>query len=590
MRRKKRKKSLSHGIHEKNQIVKEKGVIRKRWHGRLPVALVFPDSYAIGMSNLGFQTVYDLLNSYDFIVAERFFMPDNPMELAGPLRSCESNRAIDEFPVIAFSISFETGYINVVRILHQADLPIYAKNFGTNTPLIVAGGVATQINPEPLAPFVDFFLLGDFEALAPPFVEFLETYSFPFESLDLRYKKIFSFAVKTEGVYVPSFYNPVHDPNYGVLKGWEIKDGAPFPVNVVRYTGVLETAPYTVVTSNRAAFSDMFNVELVRGCGRGCRFCAAGFIYRPPRVWPPSAVKDAVAKGRKLADRVGLVGLEFTSASDLQELCISFVNQGLELAFSSIRADAVSEDFAELLKFSGVKMATIAPEAGSSRMRRAINKNLSEEQIIEALKKMADAGILNFKLYFMTGLPFEEREDVEAIVTLCEKIYDVLVASGRVHGRLGNVTVSVNSFVPKAWTPMQWAEFNKGQSIVETRRFLKKEIDALPNFKIKFDSLDAAITQAVLSRGDRQISKAIEIMVVSSIGWKQALMETGLSVDNYLRGRGENDIFPWEIAGHPIARKFLLSEWHNVMKKKQTSFCRPNFCRKCGACLDKSDV
>lgn len=568
--------------------IHEHGAIRKKWKGRVPVAVVFPESYGVGMANLGFQVVYSLLNNHDFIVAERFFMSSGESDTASPPRSVESNRSLDEFAVILFSISFETSYINVIRMLHISGLPVGAERFTEETPMVIAGGVATQINPEPLAPFVDAFLLGDFEKIAPGLIRFIEDGAFLFSNMRERGDAVKKLASMVPGVYLPAFYAPVYDAD-GLLNGWEVQDSMPFPVPVARFTGQPDIAPHTVVTSPASAFPDMCNIELVRGCGRGCRFCAAGFIYRPPRPWSKEAIRMAVEEGMAETGRAGLVGLEFTAAEELSDLCGFFVDSGIHVSFSSIRIDALTDEFVQLLKESGTKTATIAPEAGSERMRLAINKNLTEEQIIEGVTKLASSGIPNLKLYFMTGLPGEEMEDVEAIVSLSDRIYARFLEAGRRRGRVGTVTVSVNSFVPKAWTPMQWAGFEIGPACMEKRRFLKKEIGKRPNFRIRMDFHENTLIQAVLSRGDRRLAPVLQDMALNETPLKHALVKAGLDLNDYIRIRSVDEVFPWEIVGHPVLKKYLMEEWRRASEANATSFCRTDICRRCGACAGEDN-
>jgi len=547
--------------------IHEIGAVKKRWKDRIAVALVFPDTYGLGMSNLGYQRVYELLNGYDQVVAERFFLPGPPFHGVG-LRSIESNRGLSEFDIILFSISFEYSYLNIPIILRQGGLGLFVKDrTDSSSPLVLAGGVACQINPEPIAPFIDAFVLGDFEALCPGFVRFLQdNYPRVEDKKETLLERLVSMC---PGVYVPLF---CPEQFYG--------DDRVEPAIEERSPEIL---PHTVVLSDRAAFSNTFLLEVSRGCGRGCRFCAAGYVYRPPRPWPMTSIRQTLALSKETS-KIGLVGLEFMEEKGLCQLVSSLLEDGFQIGFSSLRADAVTDDFARLLAASGSKTATIAAEAGSERLRKTINKHLSENQLLGCCDILLSAGIRNLKLYFMLGLPFEQDEDVEDMIRLSKEILGMLVLVGKERGRLGRLTVSVSTFVPKAWTPFQWAGFVDMETLKYRRKMLEKALRGKANCRLKLDSPDKAMVQAVLSRGDRRLGLDLVPYRLKGMGSKKIVKKISPIAEKYLKERAKDEFFPWEVIKHRVKREFLYSQWKKAERGLETPFCHLEKCRKCGAC------
>jgi radical SAM superfamily enzyme YgiQ (UPF0313 family) len=566
----------------------EKGAIRKKWAGRTSIALIFPDVYSVGMSNLGLQSVYARLNAEDRVVAERFFVPNHQISSItkspnSPWISEESSRPLKDFDLLLFSVSFESNYQNMVKALEAAGLPLRSENRQDLEPIVLAGGIAIQINPEPIAPFVDAFLLGDFEAISGAFVLCLPGLTDQGLSRTERLKQLMG---NVPGVYVPRAYRPLYNAS-GDLAEWEYEQGFPFPVVpsifIPNSQSITPLVPHTRILSPDSVFSNMFLIELARGCGRGCRFCAAGFVYRPPRQWPLDCLNAALQE-RKDTDRVGLVGLEFLGREEIEQLCRRLLDEGLKLAFSSLRADDITQDLVRLLKASDAKLATIAPEAGSQRLRQVINKNLNEDVILEAAETLVSGGIPNLKLYFMLGLPFESDEDVHSIVDLVDKIRSTVRPIGQSRGHLGTITVSVSTFVPKAWTPMQWAGAVKKSVLERRRRILEKGLRRLPNVKLQLDSVREATFQTILSRGDRRLAAVLEAVALKGVTLSKAMKEAGLSVDMYCRALGADMPFPWEVVDHRVHREYLWEEWNRASRAKETAFCIPEICDRCGAC------
>ncbi len=560
----------------------ETGVIRKHRQGRICIALVYPNTYGIGMTNLGFQAVYRLLNQRDDVVCERAFLAPkqgaNPND--GVLRTLESGRAIAEFDIIAFSISFEADYLNLTAIVLQAGLPLRSAARGDPHPLVIAGGVACFLNPEPVAPFIDCFFIGEAEVVLPLFFQFYKP------ELDRR-ECLRRIAVSVPGIYVPDFY-PVTYHADGSLRGIEPVPGLSERIMRVRPAALADCATCSSVLSPQTSFGDTFLIEVSRGCAHGCRFCAAGFVYRPARIRPVDRLRQDMAKGAELSRKIGLVGAAVSDYPELERLCEYAIEKGLTVSFSSLRADALTPALAEVLRKSGVKTATIAPDAGSEHLRRVINKGIREEQIHAAVDMLVSAGIPNLKLYFMIGLPFETDGDVEEIVGLCERIKAVFLSASRKMKRIGTITVSINPFIPKPFTPFQWAAMDNEKTLKAKSMLIQSRLARTANLTVQVESIRQAFIQAVLARGDRRVADLLEAMAVHGLKWTAALKAWGMDPDFYtLRQRSMDEVLPWDFIDHGIKKSFLAEEYRLAQSGKSSPSCpvmTDMGCKRCGVC------
>ena len=562
-------------------LASEKGTQRKKWKGRLPVALIFPNRYGLGNSNLGFQIVYALVNSLPGFVCERFFYQDNQ-----PPVSLESGRPLRDFPILLCSLSFEQDFFNLLALLFAGGIePLAEKRsaganrFRPGQPLVIGGGVASFINPEPLAPFVDLFVVGEAEPILSQLMAHLAerlTGEKP-EELLRGIVRLFS------GCYVPRFYT-MHYGEGGVLTS--IEADPEVPVRVRRL--VLDKSPvagHSQLLSPEAEFADLFLTELGRGCSRGCRFCAAGFVYRPPRLWSAESIIAALAERPEDIKRVGLLGMEMARSEDLARIADYLLGEGCALSFSSLRADAINGELYHLLAQSRLKSAAIAPDGGSERLRRVINKGISEQDVLSAAEALARAGIHHLKLYFMIGLPTETEDDLAELLFLTDKVRKTLLGVGRETGRLGNITLSVNSFVPKAWTPFQFHGFAPLPALKNSIKFLRKGVAGMANTRMVVDQPGNAFYQAVLARGDRKVGLALYAMLQGKQNWRQTLLGCGINPEDYaMRQRGQEECFPWEIIDHGINRQYLWAEYRKALEEKSTIACDTSQCRRCGVC------
>ncbi len=562
-------------------LAQEQGTIIKKWKGKLPVALVFPNIYRLGMSNLGLQLVYRIANDHPDIVCERVFLPEND----APPISVESGRLLGDFPIILCALSFESDYLNLLRILLAAGIePLAERRAGCPdpvSPLIIGGGVATFINPEPLAPFMDMFVVGDAEVLLPGLLEKLVAVV----RLNRGWQaQVLDQCAALPGYYVPAKYHYLYTEN-GKFAGFKGEEGALLPV-VKKVCMEQAQAGHSELLTPNTEFASLYLAELGRGCSRGCRFCAAGFVYRPPRLWRSEAIISALEEMPEGCSRVGLLGMEMAHVDDLAAVAGFLKGVQCSLSFSSLRADALSEELVSLLKKSALKTAAIAPDAASERLRTVINKGLSRQDILKAARTLVEAGINNLKLYFMIGLPTEEDGDLVELVDLVRQVKEEIDQVGRARGRLATISVSLNSFVPKAWTPFQYAGFAGVPELKRRIKFLSKELKSLANVKLKVDKPDNAFYQAVLAKGDRRLGYALLDMVRSGRNWRQVLKDHDLDPLAIAGTRQKDDKFCWQIIDHSMNSDYLWKEYTKALAGKTTLPCDTSRCRRCGVCGD----
>jgi radical SAM superfamily enzyme YgiQ (UPF0313 family) len=568
----------------------EKGTVFKNWGGKMSIALAFPNRYAVGMSNLGFQFVYGALNRFENVVCERVFYPE-PEDLAmvrqspGAVLSVESQRPLVDFHLVAFSVPYENDYTNLVEMLQLSGIPARAKERSERHPLVAGGGVALFLNPEPLAPFLDFVFAGEAESLLPDFIEFWK--QFEGSSSACRSEILRDLAKSVAGIYVPSLYEPAFNSD-GTLDSIGPPDGSGLPERVTARRADLSKSPpcRTAVLTPNTEFSNVVLLEIGRGCGRGCRFCAAGFVYRPVRYHGVDDLLHAASSADSATKRIGLVSAAVSDHPEVVQVCSSLLDQGASLSFSSLRADTLNSQILSALESSGHQAVAIAPEAGSERLRRVINKNLSEDQIYEAAEILAQKGIINIKLYFMIGLPTETPEDLDAIIELTKGIRHHVLSASRGKTRLGTITLSINSFVPKPFTPFQWTAFGGTGELKAKAKWIQKGLRKVPNVRVHFDLPKWAYVQALLSRGDRRVSSFVDKVALEGLDWGQAMRNSPLNPDFWvMRVRDRDERFAWEVIDHGIDRKFLWEEYQRALEEKDSPECRPDLnCKRCGVC------
>lgn len=570
---------------DKLNLTHETGAFFHSWNeNRYRIALIYPNTYHQGMSNLGFLTVYQLLNQRDDCLCERFFLPDsdradrnNPPST--PLVSLESGHLLTDFDLIALSISFENDYLNIPTIFNLAGVPFFSAERDSSWPLVLFGGVCAFINPEPLADIVDLIAIGEAEPILPGMLDILLQRSAEREDCLQQLATL-------PGIYVPKFYSPEYSEN-GEVSHYNRKEGVPTQVTRQFLTNLDQSPSRSFIQTEGTEFGHMALTEVSRGCSRGCRFCAAGFVYLPPRERSLDNLLEQVDIGLCQRNRIGLVAAAVSDYTNIQELQQGILDRDGEISMSSLRLDALTVAEVDKLHQAGHKSVAIAPEAGSQRLRDSINKGISEEQILTSVQMLADGGIKNLKLYFIIGFPGEEQSDIDAIITLTEKISAIWREVGRKRGQMGNLILSINPFIPKPFTPFQWAGMEAEKKLKKKLRYLQSSISRMPNTRMNHESVRNAILQTFLSRGDRRIGHLLPQLAAGD-NLKQLCRKRELPLDFYVvRERDEDEYFPWEIIDQGIKRDYLWQEYQKGQRQKTTTPCVPT-CRRCGVCSEEA--
>jgi len=554
----------------RDMLSREVGYVRKPHADRLRVALAFPNTYYVGMSNLGFQTVYRLFNALDDVVCERVFLPpkqdlEATLRAGGPLRTLESQSAVPDFDVFAFSVSFEWDYTNVLTLLRLAGLPVRAADRSDRHPLVVVGGAVTFLNPEPLAPFADVVAAGEGEALVPDLVAEMR-------SAPSRQDLLLRLSRRT-GFYVPSFYDVGVAPDGTTMPHVpRTGTGASVPVHkaAVKLSDAVDP-PATSIFTPDTEFGSRFLVEVVRGCANLCRFCWAGYNYLPVRPFNASRILELAAAARAHADKAGLVSIALCDHPQIEEILARLVEMGFSLSPASLRLDDLTEPIVRLLRAGGERSITIAPETGSDRLRRVINKTVTNEEILDRAELIFSNGFENLKLYFMIGLPTETDEDLVAIRDLVVGLRDRMLRHARGRGSLGRIVASVNPLIPKPMTAYQWLPMERTAVVDKASKRLRSLLASLDNVYCNIKSERHSFYQALLSLGDRRVARAVEIAERNGGAWRQAVAEAGLDADHYLfRDRSRDAVLPWDIIDGGMKAAFLRSEHEKALRAEWT--------------------
>ncbi len=548
--------------------------------GSFRVALCYPNLYFVGMSNLGFQSVYQMLNAMPDVLCERAFLPDDTTaeELGRTGRSLatlETGTDLRKAQVVAFSVSFENDYVHVLKMLRMAGIPLRAKDRGPRDPLVVLGGAAVFLNPEPLAPFADLIAVGEGEALVPALMDALLGARSPRQGLEGL--------TASRGFYVPDRYTVrYHDD--GTVAGY---DG---PGRVVRQRGWpgKMALPQSVILTPHTEMSMKFMVEISRGCPCMCRFCWAGYNFLPVRSFSRREIVARATEVRAHTNKIGLVSTAVCDHPEIDGIVTDLAALGYEVSVASLRLDDLTPDFVLKLADTGVQGLTLAPECGTDRMRRILNKQFTNAEILDKATWIFENGIQNLKLYYMVGLPGEEHPDVEGIVTLTEQIRERMLQVGRARGRLGRIHPSVNPFVPKPGTPYQWLPMEDPRETDRKLQFLRKAFGRMPNVDAIIKSARTGVYQSILALADRRVGDALEHAAVHDVDLKRGMKAVGLDAGFYLfRGRGRDEVLPWDVVDNGVSKAYYLRELDKSLEGRLSPHCpEVQGCIRCGVCVE----
>ncbi len=573
--------------HLRSVLTREKGTIIKDWGGKMPIALAFPNVYHAGMSNLGFQAVYGLFNAHNDVVCERFLLPEPNMaaeyfRTGTTLLSLESQRRLTDFEFIAFSLSHENDYPGVLRMLRMGGLPVRREERGPDDPLVMAGGLAMKLNPEPLADFLDLILIGDGEIIVPHLLTaWREVRSQPLPKKD----RTLRLARSIPGAYAPAFYEAAHDRE-GRLTSFEpTEPGLPAQIKPAQADELPDPALSSLIITPDTEFADTVLVEIGRGCARGCRFCAAGYTLRPPRSASVESVLAAAGNPEFAGARIGLISPAVADHPGLEDILHALTGQGREVTVSSLRVEALTPSLVEALRSGKLRSAAVAPEAGSEELRTAINKGLNEKQILDGVLLLSEVGVKRLKLYFMLGLPGETRDDVRAIGELVRKIKDHLTRSTKGRQLMPELTLTISSFVPKASTPFQAEPMCGIKELKARARSIQNDLGRVKGVRVHFDVPKWAYLQTLLSRGDRSAGLLLEALdrLDGSLG--PALKEIPFNPDFFVtRSMAEDALLPWSFINLGFKKDYLRREMARAVQGKTSPPCRPDTCRICGIC------
>lgn len=568
------------------------------------ICLAFPDVYEVGMSYLGFKILYHLLNKQQGVQAERVYAPWIDMEAKMrerqiPLRTLETKKTLKECDIVGFTLQYELSYTNILNMLDLGGVPVLAAERSEEDPLVIVGGPCVY-NPEPLADFFDFAIIGEGEEIM---AEVMEAYkAWKCAGKPGGRKAFLQEVVKISGIYVPSFYEVEYNENLTVKEVRPVNENAPAVVykRVVRDMNSVDFPTSPIVPFGEIVH-DRIMLEVFRGCSRGCRFCHAGMVYRPVRERRPEVLQDLA---RKLVDNTGYNEISLVSLSSADYSCLApmvhsmieeFKDDRVSVSLPSLRIDSFCVAIAKEVQAVRKSGLTFAPEAGSQKMRDVINKGVTEEDLMNAVGAAFESGWNSVKLYFMIGLPFENDDDVLAIADLARKVqYKYYQVTGK---RGCKVTCSASFFVPKPYTAFQWFAQDDLETIRRKQFLLKDEIKTIKNVTLNYHDSKTGIIEAVFARGDRKVGKALLAAWRKGARfdgwsdcfdyerWLEAFAEAGIDKDFYAaRQRGENEVFPWEHISPGVSRKFLWNEWQKAYAQQLTHDCRRSTCTGCGVC------
>jgi len=533
--------------------------------GGLYVCIVYPNRYRVAMSNLGFLSVYRVARETFGVSAERATLPDPEHEAeiqrkGKSVLSIESRRPLKQFDALLFSISFENDFINLLKILKLSKIPIRSENRGEEFPMVAAGGAAVMINPETISPFVDFFALGDGEELAQEILSLMSDSKRAGGEKDGIMDEISTIP----GVYVPRRFEARYDRK-GRVEGFKNVAGGSDRV-AVRKLKELSPGKFSssVVTPN-TEFSNMFLVEMGRGCPFSCAFCIADSVYAPMRMRGGGEIIEEISYGSDITGKAGLLGPAISSHPDLLTVLEKIRELGGSVGIPSIRGELLTDDQIGCLKELGVKTITVAPEAGNEGLRRLLGKKIGDDHIFDLAERSVSAGIFNIRLYFLVGIPGETDEDVSSVAEFAKRVRHIVVSTSKGTGRAGRVTVSITPLVPKPHTPLMWMAMEEPRALSGKIKKITKILKKAGGITVVSEPPNWSYIQALLARGDRRVADIVEGALLRGGDWKGAMRESSVNPDFYvLRERDEDEIFPWDFIDLGIDKKALYGRYLKV--------------------------
>ena len=550
-------------------LEQERGYVKKVWGTYNTVCLAYPNYYRTGMANLGFQTVYKIINEQPSFLCERVFLPaagDDAESATGAagMFSLESQKSIAEFDILAFSLSFENDYPHVLTMLAKAGIPLLTKDRSEEFPLVVGGGIALTLNPEPLADIFDLFILGEAEETLPQFTRSFEDARRLGHSRSGLLKDL---QKQIPGVYVPGLYEVKYSSDSRIEAFVPREADLPQKIKIHHIKDINSYCTEEVISATQVEMEDMYLTEVNRGCARSCRFCAASFVYRPARFRSAEEIIASIDRGLKKKKKIGLVGTAVSDHPELIQICEYILAQNAQAGIGSLRIDQINEKIVDLIKAGGIETVALAPEAGSQKMRDVLRKDITQADIFRAAELLIEKEIPNLRLYFMVGLPGEEDQDIDAIIDLTREIQQHALLYTQGKRKFRRITLSVNQFIPKPQTPLQWSVL---ADVSATGKKIKKIISAFSRDKqihVIHDVPKWNYVQALLSLGDRRVGEILLAVHRLDGNWVKAFKEVNINPDDYVyRQKAFDEILPWDIIDLGFSKKILISEYKKALE------------------------